>query len=51
LVSHHIFTHRYNPYTIPIPHPKKDLPLETVKRVKSRSSFLADAAMEKLVRY
>jgi predicted RNA binding protein YcfA (HicA-like mRNA interferase family) len=25
--SHHIFTHRYNPYTIPVPHPKKDLPL------------------------
>ena len=22
--SHHIFTHRYNPYTIPVPHPKKD---------------------------
>ncbi len=21
--SHHIFTHRYNPYTIPVPHPKR----------------------------
>jgi len=29
--SHHIFRHRYNPYTIPVPHPKKDLPLGTVK--------------------
>lgn len=27
--SHHIFTHRYNPYTIPVPHPKKDLPQGT----------------------
>lgn len=32
--SHHIFTHRYNPYTIPVPHPKKDLPLGTVKSIR-----------------
>ena len=24
--SHHLFTHRYNPYTILVPHPRKDLP-------------------------
>ncbi|VVN45945.1 type II toxin-antitoxin system HicA family toxin [Pseudomonas fluorescens] len=30
--SHHIFTHPYNPYTIPVPHPKKDLPIGTVRR-------------------
>jgi predicted RNA binding protein YcfA (HicA-like mRNA interferase family) len=32
--SHHIFTHRYNPYTIPVPHPKKDLALGTVRSIR-----------------
>jgi predicted RNA binding protein YcfA (HicA-like mRNA interferase family) len=32
--SHHIFKHRYNPYTIPVPHPKKDLPIGTVKSIR-----------------
>ena len=94
--SHHIFTHRYSPYTIPVPHPPMPtsvadhhahedyagmgwgmleldispylgktekvnvtLPGYVIQRidryvrehkVKSRSSFLADAALEKLVR-
>jgi predicted RNA binding protein YcfA (HicA-like mRNA interferase family) len=37
--SHHIFTHRYNPYTIPVPHPKKDLPLGTVKSIRKRAGL------------
>lgn len=37
--SHHIFTHRYNPYTIPVPHPKKDLPLGTVRSIRRRAGL------------
>ncbi len=37
--SHHIFTHRYSPYTIPGPHPKKDLPLGTVRSIKKRAGL------------
>lgn len=37
--SHHIFRHRYNPYTIPVPHPKKDLPLGTVKSIRRRGGL------------
>jgi predicted RNA binding protein YcfA (HicA-like mRNA interferase family) len=37
--SHHIFTHRYNPYTIPVPHPKKDLPLGTVRSIRKRAGL------------
>ncbi len=39
--SHHIFTHRYNPYTIPVPHPKKDLPLGTVRSIRQRAGLLS----------
>ena len=42
--SHHIFTHRYNPYTIPVPHPKKDLPVLTVKSIRRRAGLLYPAA-------
>jgi len=42
--SHHIFTHRYNPYTIPVPHPKKDLPAGTVKSIRRRTGLLNPAA-------
>lgn len=35
--SHHIVRHRYNPNTIPVPHPKKDLPLGTVKSLRRRA--------------
>jgi predicted RNA binding protein YcfA (HicA-like mRNA interferase family) len=38
--SHHLFTHRYNPYTIPVPHPKKDLPLGTVRSIRRRAGLL-----------
>lgn len=37
--SHHIFTHRYSPYTIPAPHPKKDLPLGTVRSIRKRAGL------------
>ena len=37
--SHHIFTHHYNPYTIPVPHPEKDLPLGTVKSIRRRAGL------------
>lgn len=42
--SHHIFTHRYNPYTIPVPHSKKDLPVGTVKSIRRRAGLLYPAA-------
>ena len=38
--SHHLFTHRYNPYPIPVPHPKKDLPVGTVKSIRRRAGLL-----------
>lgn len=37
--SHHLFTHRYNPYTIPVRHPKKDLPVGTVKSIRRRAGL------------
>ncbi|WP_085577770.1 MULTISPECIES: type II toxin-antitoxin system HicA family toxin [unclassified Pseudomonas] len=42
--SHHIFTHRYSPYSIPVPHPKKDLPLGTVKSIRRRAGLLNPSA-------
>jgi predicted RNA binding protein YcfA (HicA-like mRNA interferase family) len=32
--SHHIFTHRYSPYTIPVPHPKK-----AVRSIRKRAGL------------
>ncbi|RKS16463.1 putative RNA binding protein YcfA (HicA-like mRNA interferase family) [Pseudomonas sp. WPR_5_2] len=42
--SHHIFIHRYNPYTIPVPHPKKDLPVGTVKSIRRRAGLFCPLA-------
>ncbi|MFJ4196595.1 type II toxin-antitoxin system HicA family toxin [Pseudomonas sp. NPDC089534] len=42
--SHHIFTHRYSPYSIPVPHPKKDLPLGTVKSIRRRAGLFNPSA-------
>ncbi|MDR6163252.1 type II toxin-antitoxin system HicA family toxin [Pseudomonas fluorescens] len=39
--SHHIFTHRYNPNTIAVPHPKKDLPLGTVTSIRRRAGLFS----------
>ncbi|NBB10356.1 type II toxin-antitoxin system HicA family toxin [Pseudomonas sp. SLFW] len=35
--SHHVFTHPRSPYSIAVPHPKKDLPLGTVKSIRRRA--------------
>jgi len=37
--SHHIFKHPNNPNSIPVPHPKKDLPIGTVKSIKERAGL------------
>ena len=37
--SNHVFTHRYNPYTIPVPHPKKDLLMGTVRSIRKRAGL------------
>ncbi|MGY2401557.1 type II toxin-antitoxin system HicA family toxin [Pseudomonas sp. SDO5271_S396] len=37
--SHHLFTHRYSPYTIAVPHPRKDLPLGTVRSIRKRAGL------------
>ncbi|POA18611.1 addiction module toxin, HicA family [Pseudomonas sp. FW300-N1A1] len=37
--SHHIFTHPYSPFTIPVPHPKNDLPIGTVKSIRRRAGL------------
>ena len=42
--SHHIFKHPYNPYTIPVPHPKKDLPIGTVKSIRRRAGLICPRA-------
>lgn len=39
--NHHIFTHRYYPNTIAVPHPKKDLPLGTVKSIRRRAGLFS----------
>ncbi|WP_434773430.1 type II toxin-antitoxin system HicA family toxin [Pseudomonas entomophila] len=37
--SHHVFKHPYNPNSIPVPHPKKDLPIGTVKSIRERAGL------------
>jgi len=37
--SHHIFKHPNNQNSIPVPHPKKDLPIGTVKSIKERAGL------------
>lgn len=37
--SHHIFKHPSNPNLIPVPHPKKDLPIGTVKSIRARAGL------------
>ncbi|MDU9389592.1 type II toxin-antitoxin system HicA family toxin [Pseudomonas japonica] len=37
--SHHIFKHPDSPYLIPVPHPKKDLPIGTVKSIRQRAGL------------
>jgi predicted RNA binding protein YcfA (HicA-like mRNA interferase family) len=42
--SNHLFKHRYSPYTIPVPHPKKDLPIGTVKSIRRRAGLYCPQA-------
>jgi predicted RNA binding protein YcfA (HicA-like mRNA interferase family) len=37
--SHHHFTHPTKPGLVTIPHPKKDLPLKTVKSIKKQAGL------------
>ncbi len=37
--SHHIFRHALLPGSIPVPHPKKDLPVGTVNAIKKRAGL------------
>lgn len=48
--SHHIFTHCYNPNTIAVPHPKKDLPLGTIKAFGGARGYSARQTVMKEIR-
>ena len=37
--SHYIYTKKGNPNTIPIPHPRKDLPKGTVDSIKRKAGL------------
>ena len=38
--SHHMFKHPKRPGTVPVPHPKKDLPLGTVRAIKKLAGLM-----------
>lgn len=38
--SHHIFKHPDKKLSIPVPHPKKDLPIGTVRAIKKQAGLL-----------
>lgn len=38
--SHHIFTHPNYPHSVPVPHPKKDLPIGTVRSIRKRAGLI-----------
>jgi predicted RNA binding protein YcfA (HicA-like mRNA interferase family) len=38
--SHHLFKLPGNPNTLPVPHPKKDLPMGTVKSIRQRAGLI-----------
>nr|WP_256346871.1 type II toxin-antitoxin system HicA family toxin [Pseudomonas gingeri] len=38
--SHHVFVHPSSPHSIPVPHPKKDLPLGTIRSIRKRAGLL-----------
>jgi len=37
--SHPIFKHPTKPGTIPVPHPKKDLPIGTIKSIRKQAGL------------
>ncbi|QJP11656.1 type II toxin-antitoxin system HicA family toxin [Pseudomonas multiresinivorans] len=38
--SHHVFTHPNRSYSVPVPHPKKDLPIGTVRSIRKRAGLI-----------
>lgn len=38
--SHHVFTHPDRPNSIPVPHPKKDLPIGTLRSIRKRAGLI-----------
>ncbi|WP_434575038.1 type II toxin-antitoxin system HicA family toxin [Pseudomonas sp. Z3-6] len=38
--SHHMFKHPNRPQTVPVPHPKKDLPIGTVRAIKKLAGLI-----------
>lgn len=38
--SHHIFTHPRNPHSIPVTHPKKELPVGTIRNIRRRACLV-----------
>ncbi|WP_095098664.1 type II toxin-antitoxin system HicA family toxin [Pseudomonas sp. Irchel 3A5] len=38
--SHHMFRHPDKGQTVPVPHPKKDLPLGTVRAIKKLAELM-----------
>ena len=38
--SHHMFKHPAKPQTVPVPHPRKDLPLGTVRAIKKLAELM-----------
>ena len=38
--SHQMFKHPNKPQTVPVPHPKKDLPLGTVRAIKKLAGLM-----------
>nr|WP_246882808.1 type II toxin-antitoxin system HicA family toxin [Pseudomonas sp. MWU349] len=38
--SHHLFKHPYKPNTVPVPHPKKDLPPGTVRAIRKLAELI-----------
>jgi predicted RNA binding protein YcfA (HicA-like mRNA interferase family) len=38
--DHHIFKHPDRPQTVPVPHPKKDLPIGTVRAIKKLAGLI-----------
>lgn len=38
--SHHMFSHPDKPQTVPVPHPKKDLPKGTVRAIRKLAGLL-----------
>lgn len=38
--SHQMFKHPIRPQTVPVPHPRKDLPLGTVRAIKKLAGLM-----------